>query len=320
MEERIKRSCYGIEGAGYREAVSQAAFATEEGMEAARVSGAILEGRVLLCDNALNLTVDCGCMKGIIPREEAVYREDGGIVKDIAVISRVGKTVCFKVKGFFSDGRGQKTALLSRQAAQAECLNERLIRLRAGDIVEARITHLEHFGAFCDIGCGIVSMIPIDCISVSRISHPSDRFTVGDRVRAVVTGMVNEGKGRQICLSHKELLGTWEENAACFESGQTVSGIVRSVEDYGIFVELSPNLAGLADLHPRVKVGDAAAVFIKSILPERMKVKLVIVDTYPSEGKRFRPVYYVPESTTHIDEWVYSPTCCPRYSGRRFGG
>ena len=42
------------------------------------------------------------------------------------------------------------------------------------------------------------------------------------------------------------MLGTWAENAALFSPGQTVTGVVRSVEDYGIFVELTPNLAGLA--------------------------------------------------------------------------
>jgi len=319
MEARMEKERYGMEGVGRRELISRAAFASSEGMEAAYQSGAILEGRVTLCDSSLTLHVDCGCMKGIIKREDAVYSEGGESVKDIAIISRVGKTVCFKVIGFVKDRYGERRALLSRRLAQEECLNERLMRLRAGDVIEARITHLEHFGAFCDIGCGIVSMIPIDCISVSRISHPSDRFTVGDRIRAVVAGHTDDGKGRKVCLSHKELLGTWEENAACFESGQTVSGIVRSVEPYGIFVELSPNLAGLADLRPRVRIGDVAAVYIKSILPERMKIKLVIVDTYPNEGKRLKPVYYVPESVTHLEQWVYSPPSCPRYSGRCFG-
>ncbi|MGL0910084.1 hypothetical protein ACSTB0_13670, partial [Faecalibacterium wellingii] len=44
------------------------------------------------------------------------------------------------------------------------------------------------------------------------------------------------------------LLGTWEENAAGFTVGETVVGIVRSVEEYGTFIEIAPNLAGLA--HP----------------------------------------------------------------------
>ena len=103
-----------------------------------------------------------------------------------------------------------------------------------GDVVDCRITHLEQFGAFADIACGIPSLLPIDMISVSRISHPKDRFTVGMDIKAIVK--TTDGHHR-ISLSHKELLGTWEENAALFKAGETVPGIVRSVERYGIFVE-----------------------------------------------------------------------------------
>ena len=60
------------------------------------------------------------------------------------------------------------------------CIRDRYIgSLRCGDIIDCRVTHLEPFGCFVDIGCGIASLIPIDCISISRISHPSDRFRVG---------------------------------------------------------------------------------------------------------------------------------------------
>lgn len=46
----------------------------------------------------------------------------------------------------------------------------------------------------------------------------------------------------RIVLTLRELLGTWSENAACFAPGETVVGIVRSVEDYGVFIEIAPNL------------------------------------------------------------------------------
>ena len=140
---------------------------------------------------------------------------------------------------------------------------------KAGDIIDAKVTHLEQFGAFVDIGCGIISLIPIDMISISRISHPKDRFYVGQNIKAIVKS-IDENR---ISLTHKELLGTWEENVASFEAGETVSGIIRSVEEYGIFVELTPNLAGLAELKSGVSPGQQASVFIKSMLPDKMKVK-----------------------------------------------
>ena len=59
-----------------------------------------------------------------------------------------------------------------------------------------------------------------------------------------IFGVVSSLENNRICLSQRELLGTWEENAALFSQGETVAGVVRSVESYGIFVELTPNLAG----------------------------------------------------------------------------
>ena len=245
-------------------------------IEACR-TGQILEGRALVCDSSHNLLVDLGCVKGIIPRDEGALGIREGTVRDIAIISRVNRPVCFVVTGFQQDGDGRTTALLSRRAAQEKCREAFIRRLVPGDIINAQITHLENFGAFADIGCGIVSLLPIDAISVSRIDHPRD----------------------------KELLGTWEENVALFSAGETVAGIVRSVEPYGIFVELSPNLAGLAESREDVIPGQQASVYIKSILPARMKVKLVIIDTFDYHYRPAPPKYFY--EGEHIDRFVYSP-------------
>lgn len=289
-----------------------------EGLEYARRTGGIYEGRALLCDARMALHIDCGETEGILPREEALLTPDGGEAKDIAILSRVGKEVCFKVTGFTVGEDGKKRALLSRKAAQRECFANRISRLSVGDVIDARVTHLEHFGAFCDVGCGIVALIPIDCISVSRIPHPSERFSVGQKILAVVSGLEPNGETIRVSLSHRELLGTWEENASSFSVGQTVAGIVRSVEPYGIFIELTPNLAGLAEYRTGVSVGDTAAVYIKNILPEKMKFKLVIVDIGREETKP-RPLFYrLPDSCRHLSRWVYSPPESTRVISKEF--
>ena len=128
---------------------------------------------------------------------------------------------------------------------------------------------------FADIGCGIVGLISIENISVSRISHPRDRFFVGQNIRVVIKDIDYEN--RRFTLSHKELLGTWEENADMFDVGQTVCGVVRSIEDYGIFIELTPNLAGLAEYKAGIVSGQQATVYIKYIIPDKMKIKLIIL-------------------------------------------
>lgn len=272
-------------------------------LEHALEHGITLESMCLMCDcTTMQLSVELpDGMHGVIPKSEVCYQSDGSEIKDIAIITRVGKPVQFKICEICGD-----TAILSRRAAQKECFDEYISALIPGDIIPARVTHLEPFGAFCDIGCGLVSLLTVDKISVSRISHPSDRFASGEYIDAVVASVEESGR---IYLSHRELLGTWEENAAGFSPGQTVTGIIRSVENYGIFVELTPNLAGLSETFEGAKPGDKCSVYIKSILPERMKIKLVMIDTCgPAEVQPFR--YYIDSSVAHIDRWVYSPDGC----------
>ncbi len=261
------------------------ALSSVAALERAFHAGTILEAPVLLCDSELCLHVDLGPMRGYIAREEAVWCRPGEELKDIAVLTRVGKPVCFVITGFSEEG-GERVAHLSRRHAQARCAAHFFSEMREGDIIPAKVTHLEPYGAFLDIGCGLSSLLCIDCISVSRITHPRDRLTCGMQLFVVIRSI--DRTLHRIFVTLKELLGTWEENAAAFRVGETVTGRVRSIETYGIFVELAPNLAGLAELRGggntpvQTAVGDLAAVYIKSILPERMKVKLVIIDAHAS--------------------------------------
>ncbi|MDD6488733.1 MAG: S1 RNA-binding domain-containing protein [Clostridia bacterium] len=264
-------------------------------------NGKILEARAVVCDSSHNLIVDLGIMKGIIPRDEGAIGIREGTVRDIAVISRVNRPVCFVITDFRKNDDGKTVAILSRRLAQERCMREYVSTLIPGDVIDAKITHLDSFGAFADIGCGIVSLIPIDSISVSRIDHPSERFTVGMEIKAVVKSFDN---GR-ISLTHKELLGTWEENASRFEIGETVAGIIRSIEDYGAFIELAPNLAGLAEIKENIHAGQQASVYIKNIIPSRMKIKLIIIDTFDYEYQPRQPEYFF--TGTHIDSFYYSP-------------
>lgn len=264
--------------------------------------GRILEAKANLCDGEHNLHVDLGGMKGIIPRKECALGIAEGTTKDIAIVSRVNKPVVFKITDFMDDENGNRTAVLSRRAVQEECARDYIAKLTVGDIIPAKVTHNEHFGSFCDIGCGISALLPIDSISVSRIPSPETRFAVNSQINAVVKSIDENGR---VTLSLKELLGTWEENAEQFRAGQTVGGVVRSVEKYGVFIELAPNLAGLAEYSEDVRAGDAASVYIKSVNPQKMKIKLAIVDTFPAEPKQTPLKYYF--DGAHMDYWRYSP-------------
>ncbi len=293
---------------------NQAVFQSRAGLRDACFSKKILEARAIMCDKDHNLHVDLGVMKGIIPRDEGAVGISDGSVRDIAIISRVNKPVCFRITEFQEDDTGHTIAMLSRKQVQQDCINEYISTLSAGDIIDAKVTHMESFGVFADIGSGISALMPIDSISVSRIPHPSVRFSPGDDIKAVVKQRDSENR---ITLSFKELLGTWEQNAESFSPGETVPGIVRSVEKYGIFVELKPNLAGLAEYIPDVKPGQHASVYIKSLIPERMKIKLIIVDSFDAEYPKNDIEYFVKEG--HIDRWIYSPEKCEKVIETEFG-
>ena len=282
-----------------------------EGLEKAMKDGAIVEAPAILCDHKLNLKVDLGIgIKGVIPKEEISYSISGEEIKDIAILTRVGKIVAFKVINIEKTKSGEIIAKLSRKAAQIQCVNEYIYNLNCGDIIPACVTHIENFGAFVDIGCGIISLLSIDCISVSRISHPGERLCIGDRIYAIVKDINDNGR---IYLSEKELLGSWEENAALFNEGETVCGIVRSIESYGVFIELKPNLAGLAEYRENLTVGQGVVVYIKSIIPDKMKIKLIIVDPHSKNIPNVSLEYFIdPLKVKHLDSWTYSPLKCKK--------
>ena len=265
-------------------------------------SGDILEAPVQRCgvDHTLRLTL--GGVQGCIPREEAVAPWISGADRDIAVLSRVGKPTCFTVTALEADEKGAPTALLSRRAAQEQAMAYFLEHLEPGTVLTGRVTRLESFGAFVDVGCGIVAMLPIEHISVSRISHPRERFQEGQKILAAVWSLDRET--RRITLTHRELLGTWMDNASRFRPGETVRGVVRTVKDYGSFIELAPNLSGLADAKERLSPGDGVSVYIKSIRPERMKIKLQVIEKLPPAPPE--PMQYQ-ITDGKLERWVYSP-------------
>lgn len=305
------KNTYLPEGCLLNTPENQEYISSISGLERAFVEGKILESTVSFCDSSFRLHIELNGIMGIMDKEETLYCREGEHSKDIAIITRVGKPISFKVIGFRREN-GIIVAVLSRRKAQEECQKEYLSSLCAGDIICSRVTHLESFGAFVDIGCGLSSLLTVDSISVSRISHPRDRLSVGEEIYVVVKSR-DEQSGR-LYVSMKELLGTWEENAREFEVGQTVLGIVRSIEDYGVFIELAPNLAGLAEIRSDTrdteiaKIGAHTAVYIKSILPDRMKIKLVLIDSYRQNTPQSKHRYFIDcNNTKHISRWVYSP-------------
>lgn len=150
-------------------------------------------------------------------------------------------------------------------------------RLHKGMLVKGKVKNIQPYGAFIELQKGIVGLLHIEDISVCRLKTPADVMKVGDIIVTIVKSY-DKDTGR-ITLNYKDLLGTWEENVKDLEEKTVVKGIVRNREKFGVFIELKPNLVGLAeDKKQNVSYGDEVNVYIKKISLETKKIKLVILD------------------------------------------
>lgn len=286
---------------------NQAACRSLHTLAQAQANGSILEGRTILCTPTHDLQIQLGPFSGIIPREEAALGIREGTAREISILSRVGKPTVCKLSAILEDG----TLLLSRRQAQEEVLAA-LLDMPLGTVLPGTVTHLAPFGTFVDIGCGVISMLPIASSSVARISHPARRFSVGQEIFVILSEIDRQAK--RLTLSHKELLGSWAENAARFSPGMTVTGLVRGVKPYGTFVELAPNLAGLADQTEGLKEEDTVAVYCKAIQPGRMKIKLNILQRLEENTAPPPLSYFI--TSGQLSRWIYSP---PEWNGPAVG-
>ena len=149
--------------------------------------------------------------------------------------------------------------------------------LKEGDIVKGSVTNIKPYGAFIELDGGTTGLLHIEDISVARIKSPKERLKIGQNINIMVKSIDRENK--RILLTYKELLGTWEENAKEISSGMIVKGIAREVEKFnnGIFIEIKPNLVGLADYKENIQYGQDVEVYVKKIIPEKKKIKLKII-------------------------------------------
>ena len=150
--------------------------------------------------------------------------------------------------------------------------------LEEGQIVTGIVKSIQPYGAFIEIENEMVGLLHIENISVARIKTPKERFKIGQKINVMIKSIEND-TGR-ISFSYKELLGTWQENADLFHEGDIVKGIVRETEKNknGIFIELRPNLVGLAEYKKDLEYGTDITVGIKKIIPEKKKIKLRIIE------------------------------------------
>lgn len=249
---------------------------TVETLSEAKSSGEILQGRVNKCDSNYNLYVDLGNnLTGVIPREEveAINIDETGFPKPNICISKVNRFVQFKVKDLDS----KNNYILSRKEVGRDAINWVKDELEEGEVVKGIVKSIQPYGAFIEIGGGIVGLLHIEDISIARIKTPAERLEIGQKINVKIKNI--DKSQERVILSYKEMLGDWDENIQSFKEGTTVKGIAREVEKFknGIFIELKPNLVGMAEYVDGIEYGQNVDVYIKKIIPEKKKVKLLIV-------------------------------------------
>lgn len=236
----------------------------------------ILQAKVESCDENYNLHINLGNgINGIMPRDEieAINATEEGYPRESLCTGKVNKFVQFKVKEVQDNGN----VIVSRKEVQQDALNWIKSDLQVGQKINGIVKNIKPYGVFIEIGGGVVGLAHIEDLSVARIKSPAERVKIGQKLDIVVKSIDrDEGK---VILSYKELLGTWEENVKNFQEKTQVKGIVRETEKNknGIFIELTPNLVGMAEYIDGLEYGQTVDVYIKKIIPEKKKIKLVVV-------------------------------------------
>jgi len=215
-------------------------------------------------------------IKAILPRDEAssVVNEDG-LVDTKHIINKAGKKIQACIKEIIKDADGSTLVILSKKILELKVRKWMYMHLKPGMKLKGVVRGLTEYAAFVDVGGGVTGMIKTVDISDVFVNHASDILKLGQRIDVIVKKF-DRDTGR-IDLSYKEKFGTFEENIKDLKEGDIVDGVIRNRTRTGIFVELKPNLSGIADHVSGLEYGQKVLVSIKRINVEKKKIKLVII-------------------------------------------
>jgi small subunit ribosomal protein S1 len=251
------------------------------------------------------------CREGEIIEGEIVGKVKGGLSVDIGHIlaflpgsqidlkpirnldALIGQRLKFKVIKF---NRKRNNIVLSRRVLldeeRKQLRDETLKNLKEGDIVEGTVKNLTDYGAFIDLG-GMDGLLHITDISWGRIGHPSEKLSMGDRVKVKILHFDHEKE--KVSLGLKQALpDPWESVPQRYRVGSRAKGKVVNVTDYGVFVELEEGIEGLVHIseltwnkktkHPSkiVHMGDMIEVMVLDCDPVKRRISLGMKQIEPN--------------------------------------
>ncbi len=250
--------------------------------------------------------------QGIVKRHEAdepvegvvTHRVKGGLSVDIGIpaflpgsqvdVQRVtnfdqyvGQTITAKILKI-NPKRGN--VIISRRKHLNEQLSETrkqiLSTLEVGQTIQGTVKNITNYGVFIDIG-GVDGLLHITDMTWGRISHPSEIVNLGDTVTVKVLSF--DRANEKISLGMKQLHeNPWEKLGEDVQVGSRIKGKVSSVTDYGLFVEVAPNVEGLvhisevswtdriSDLREHYTPGQEIEVLVVSLDKENRRMSLSI--------------------------------------------
>ncbi|MFH1145976.1 MAG: S1 RNA-binding domain-containing protein [bacterium] len=213
--------------------------------------------------NKGGLMVKLGGVTGFLPvsqlTPEHYPRVEGGDKGKILekLKDLIGKEL--EVKVLDANERDGKL-IVSEKAAWEEKQQSNLASYKVGDIIDGRISGLVDFGAFIEFGNGLEGLAHISELAWQRLDRPHDIYRTGQTVQAKII----EIEGAKISLSIKQTKDDpWKTAAEKYQIGQKVKGKVLKVNPFGLFVELDPEIHGLAHIselsNKKIKSADEAA-------------------------------------------------------------
>lgn len=243
-----------------------------------------------------------GTIKGVI-----TSRVKGGFSVDIGLIGflpgsqadlrpirnmdeMVNRTYTFKILKY---NKKRNNIVLSRrvllEAERDKLRTTTLDAIEDGKVMEGIVKNITEYGIFVDLG-GVDGLLHITDISWGRVKHPSELFSVGDKINVKILSYDFEKE--RVSLGMKQLTpDPWTTAIHKYPVGSKVTGKVVSLTDYGAFIELEEGVEGLIHVsemswtrkirHPSqmVTVGEEVEAVVLDLKPENRRISLGIKQT-----------------------------------------
>ena len=232
--------------------------------------------------------IELGGIDGLLHITDMAWKR----VKHPSELLTIGQEIDVKVLNF--DKERSRVSLGLKQL-QSDPWNQLTSQSKVGDKVRARVTNLTDYGCFAEIGEGVEGLVHVSEMDwTNRNIHPSKVVQVGDEVDVVILDV--DQQRRRISLGMKQCReNPWEAFAKNSNKGDKVSGVIKSITDFGIFIGLDGGIDGLVHLsdlsweepgEQAVKAyskGQEVEAVVLSVDPERERIALGIkqVNTDP---------------------------------------